>query len=471
MKKQEINKALESVEVLLKEDQSASPQMRAMMRLLVTMIRLLATKLGLHSRNSSTPPSKDPNRPRAQKAKGIRRKPGGQNGHEGTCLQKTENPDRIETIRIDRRTLPADSYVDAGFESRQVIDMEVAKVVTEFRAEVLKNPQGEQFVALFPAEITRPVQCGASVKTQAVYMSQQQLLPYDRVRDYFADQCDIPLSAGSLFNFNQEAFQRLEAFDAIAQQHLMRQELLHADETGINVGGKLVWLHSVSTDKWTLFFAHAKRGGDAVKAMGILESFGGILCHDHWKPYFQLQCQHALCNAHHLRELEWAWEQDAQQWALNMQKLLLDMRHAVEKSGGAVSEEEAQAFRRRYRAILARADGQCPPPDPKTNSGVGRVARSKSRNLLERLRDFEVETLRFLTDPRVPFTNNQSENDIRMTKVQQKISGCFRSFEGARIFCRVRSYLSTCNKNGIAPTEALALLFSGVLPDFIAAVQ
>ncbi len=195
-------------------------------------------------------------------------------------------------------------------------------------------------------------------------MSQQQLLPYDRVRDYFTDQCQIPLSAGSLFNFNQEAFQRLETFELIAQRHLMRQELLHADETGINVNGKLVWLHSVSTGKWTLFFAHAKRGGDAVKAMGILETFGGILCHDHWKPYFQLQCQHALCNAHHLRELEWAWEQDAQHWALNMQKLLLDMRHAVEKAGGAVPEEEAQVFRRRYRAILSRADAEVRLPIP-----------------------------------------------------------------------------------------------------------
>jgi transposase len=473
MRKQDINKALQNVEALLKEDQSASPQMRAMMQLLVTIIHLLAAKLGLDSSNSSTPPSKDPNRPRGakNKAKGVKRKPGGQHGHEGANLKKEEHPDRIETLSIDRRTIPADTYVEAGFEARQVIDMEVVKVVTEFRAEVLENPRGEQFVAQFPADVTRPVQYGGSVKTQAVYMSQQQLLPYDRVRDYFADQCGIPISAGSLFNFNQEAFDRLESFEAIVQRHLMRQELLHADETGINVNGKLLWLHSVSTDKWTLFFPHAKRGGDAVKAMGILEPFRGILCHDHWKPYFQLQCQHALCNAHHLRELEWAWEQDGQEWALKMQELFLDMRHDVEKAGGSVTEEEAQSFRRRYRAILARADEECPPPDPKTHSGRGRVARSKSRNLLERLRDFEVETLRFLTDSRVPFTNNQSENDIRMTKVQQKISGCFRSFEGARIFCRVRSYLSTCNKHGVAPTEALASLFSGTLPNFIASLQ
>jgi transposase len=473
IEKQDIRKALQNVETLLKEDTSVSPQVRAMMQMLITIVHLLAAKLGLNSSNSSTPPSKDPNRQRGAKVRspGVKRKPGGQNGHEGACLQKVEQPDLIEPIRIDRRTIPADTYVEAGFESRQVIDIEVLKVVTEFRAEVLENSRGEQFVAQFPAAVTRPVQYGVSVKAQAVYLSQQQLLPYDRVREYFADQCELPISAGSLFHFNQEAFERLEMFERMVQRHLMRQEVLHADETGINVNGKLFWLHSVSTERWTLFFAHAKRGGDAVKAMGVLEPFRGILCHDHWKPYFQLECEHALCNAHHLRELEWAWEQDAQQWALKMQKLLLDMRHDVEAAGGSVSEEAAQSFRRRYRAILARADEECPPPDPPNKAGVGRVARSKSRNLLERLRNFEAETLRFLTDARVPFTNNQSENDIRMTKVQQKISGCFRSLEGARIFCRVRSYLSTCTKHGIMPTEALDLLFSGTLPDFIAALQ
>jgi transposase len=147
------------------------------------------------------------------------------------------------------------------------------------------------------------------------------------------------------------------------------------------------------------------------------------------------------------------------------------MRYDVEQAGGALSEAAALSFRRRYRAHLARADQECPGPDPNSKSGIGRTARSKSRNLLERLRDFEDETLRFLTDPLVPFTNNQSENDLRMTKVQQKISGCFRSFDGARIFCRVRSYLSCCRKHGLSATDALTTLFAGNLPDFITALQ
>jgi transposase len=466
-----ITSALENVEKLLREDKTASPQMRAMMELLVTVIGLLMGKLGLDSSNSSTPPSKDPNRERGskKKTKGEKRKPGGQNGHDGTNLKKQEHPDRIEPIKIDRRTLPAGPYREAGYEARQVIEMEVLRMVVEFRAEILEDSAGNQFVAEFPFGVTRPVQYGNSVKAQAVYMSQQQLVPYDRVRDYFSDQCGIPISAGSLVNFNKEAFGLLETFEALVRGQLIGQDLLHADETGIRVNGKLLWLHSVSNDQWTMFFPHPRRGGEAMKAMGVLEHFHGILCHDHWKPYFKLDCLHALCNAHHLRELEWASEQDGQRWAQKMQDLLLEIHGAVTKAGGSVGEEAGQRFRRRYRDTLTQGDAECPPP--KVKDKVGRTRRSKSRNLLERLRAFETETLRFMADPRVPFTNNQGENDIRMTKVQQKISGCFRSFEGAQIFCRVRSYLSSCRKHNVAPTAALQNLFCGTLPDFLLKLQ
>ena len=174
------------------------------------------------------------------------------------------------------------------------------------------------------------------------------------------------------------------------------------------------------------FFPHPKRGGEAIDAMGVLGSYKGVLCHDHWKPYFQFNCLHALCNAHHLRELERAAHDDEQKWAAQMQDLLRQMNTATHNAGGCLDPKTAKKFVGRYRALLAKADRECPPPTPKERNGKrGRVARTKSRNLLERLRNFETEVLRFMTDPIVPFTNNQGENDIRMTKVQQKISGCF----------------------------------------------
>jgi len=470
----DVSETLKNVDRTLRQDKSISPQVRAMLDLLVVIINLLVGKLAINSTNSSTPPSQDPHRQRGskRKARGNKRKPGGQNGHPGATLQPEENPDRIEIIEVDRRTLPGGRYRSAGWESRQVIDIEISKVVTEYRAEIVEDIRGHQFIAEFPAGVTRPVQYGNRVKAQAVYMSQHQLVPYDRVRDYFADQCTIPLSVGSLFNFNKEAFGLLETFESMVTRQLIVEPLLHADETGINVNGSCLWLHSVSNDRWTLFFAHANRGGEAMKAMGVLAHFGGTLCHDHWKPYFQFNCLHALCNAHHLRELERAWEQDGQRWAKKMQALLLEMNDATIKAGGCLSEKAAHRLRSRYRNVLTRADKQCPTPLPTDRpTKRGRIAKTKSRNLLERLREFENETLRFLTDPLVPFTNNQSENDIRMTKVQQKISGCFRSFEGAQIFCRVRSYLSTCRKHGLPPTEALQTLFSGRLPDFFANLE
>jgi len=211
---------------------------------------------------------------------------------------------------------------------------------------------------------------------------------------------------------------------------------------------------------------HEKRGIDAMNDMGILPGFKGTLCHDHWKPYFKYDCTHSLCNAHHLRELTRAWEQDDQKWALEIKKLLEMINKEVTDAGGALSPEKSQEYRLKYRDLLKQAEIECPDP-PKPKGKKGRMAKSKSRNLLERLRDFEEDTLRFMDVVNVPFTNNRGENDIRMTKVQQKISGCFRSMDGARIFCRIRGYLSTCRKQGVKSSQALELLFSGKKPDFL----
>jgi transposase len=465
-----ITQTLAKVEDLLGKDGSLSPAARAMFELLVTIIHLLVAKLGLNSSNSSIPPSQDPKRKRGAKPKGNGRKPGGQKGHPGTTLKPVEDPDQTEPIAVDRRTIPPGQYKNAGYEARQVIDIVITRWVIEYRAEILEDAHDRRFVAPFPAGVTRPVQYGQGVKVQAVYTSQQQLIPYDRIRDYFWDQCGIPISPGSIFRFNQEAYTLLEPFESFLVRKLVQQLLLHADETGIHINKTLYWLHCLCNENWTLFFPHAKRGGDAIKAMGVLEHFHGRLGHDHWKTYFQFDCSHFLCNAHHLRELERAWEQDGQRWALKMQLLLLETHDASSQADGCLDQAAAKSFRSRYRNILTRGNTECPVA-VSHNAKRGRAPQSKSRNLLDRLRDFETETLRFMTDPLVPFTNNQCENDLRMTKVQQKISGCFRSFEGAQIFCRVRSYLSTCRKHNIQPTEALQALFEGRLSEIISRLE
>ena len=443
----DVDSSINSVKELLRKEKDLSPALRSALEVLLVLVALLLNRITLNSKNSSKPPSTDPNRKKSSKKGKGDRKPGGQKGHNGTTLEPVDDPDNVSEILVDRRTLPKGSqYREVGHESRQVIDIDISRFVIEYRAQVLEDDQGNRFVASFPEGVSRPVQYGLNLKANAVYMSQYQLIPYDRIRDHFQDQMHIPVSAGSVFNFNKEAYERLAPFEQWAKTELAKAMLMHADETGINIGGKRHWLHCASNASLTWFSPHAKRGTVAMDEIGILPFFKGVLCHDHWKPYYHYECTHALCNAHHLRELERAWEQDQQQWAKKMQVLLIDIAKAVEDAGGCLPPDEAKRWRLRYRRLLKKAETECPPPDESQRKGKrGRLKRSKARNLLERLRDFEQDVLRFMEVESVPFTNNQGENDLRMTKVQQKISGCFRSMDGAKIFCRVRSYLCVAN--------------------------
>ena len=463
----DIQATIEKAHAVVREDKQMSASTKSMFEVLILVITLLVNRLGLNSTNSSKPPSTDPNRKRQAREKSDR-KPGGQKGHVGTTLQRVDNPDRVEEIKVDRSKLPSGQYRQMGFETRQVFDIDISRVVTEYRAQILENETGRQFVAPFPEGVDKAVQYGSGIKAHSVYMSQFQLVPYNRIQDHFSDQIRVPVSEGSIFNFNKEAYQLLEDFENRAKGKLVESDLAHADETGINIGGKRHWLHGLSSDLWTFYYPHEKRGTDAMDEMGVLPGFKGILCHDHWKPYYTYNCTHALCNAHHLRELTRAWEQDGQKWALEMKTFLEATNLKIIDAGGALSADESQKQRREYRALIKKAEIECPEPErPKKKGKRGRIKKTQSRNLLERLRDYENDVLRFMDIVYVPFSNNLAENDIRMTKVQQKISGCFRSFEGAKIFCRVRSYLSTCRKHGIPPTEALRTLFDGKLPDVL----
>lgn len=462
----DIEATIKKAQALVREDKQMSTATKSMFEIMILIISLLANRLNLNSTNSSKPPSSDPNRKKQPKAK-TGGKIGGQKGHVGTTLKKVDDPDEIELIEIDRTKLPPGRYRQVDFESRQVFDIDISRVVTEYRAQILEDDKGNRFVATFPEGVTKAVQYGTGLKAHSVYMSQFQLVPYNRIQDYFADQLHIPISEGSIFNFNKEAFQRLADFENRVKNELIASNQAHADETGINIGGKGRWLHCVSNKEWTHYYPHEKRGTEAMNDIGILSGFKGILCHDHWKPYYKIDCTHALCNAHHLRELTRAWEQDGQKWAKNIKNLLETINRKVTDAGGALAAQESQKYRRKYRALIKNGETECPEPiRPKGKKG--RLKKSKSRNLLERLRDYEQDTLRFMDNELVPFTNNLSESDIRMTKVQQKISGCFRSVDGAHIFCRVRSYLSTCRKQGVKSSLALDLLFNGKLPDFLA---
>jgi transposase len=462
-----VQSAIDNVRKLLAEDKSVTPALRAAIELLISMLSLMAERLiPRNSRNSSVPPSQDPNRPKKAKTP-TGKKPGGQPGHKGAALEPVENPDKVVELKVDRGTLPAGEWKSAGVEKRQVFDVEITRVVTEYQAEILENEEGIRIEASFPPGVTMSAQYGAGVKAQAVYMSVYQMVPCDRIAEQFAGQLGIPLSPGSVCNFKENAYKRLEKFEEWVKKKLIEAYLLHLDETGVNIAGRKAWLHACCTDKYTLLAVHGKRGKEGTDAMDIVSGTDAILLHDGWKPYYRYSGHtHALCNAHHLRELT-AAEEAGHKWAAEMKTLLINANEEVEKAGGMLDETSLKKLHKRYRVILLKGEAACPPAEEKPEGKHGKPKKTKERNLLERLEKYEEDTLRFASDKLVPFTNNQAERDQRMAKVQQKVSGSFRSIEGARFFCRIRSYISTCQKNNFEPLLALTLLFNGHLPAFI----
>lgn len=416
---------------------------------------------GLNSKNSHIPSSKDAFPKKPQKVKGTTKKQGGQNGHQGACLEPRDEVDKVVEISVDRDTLPKDEYINVGFVSRQVIDIMVSTQVTEYRAEVLKNNQGQEFVAPFPEGVTEPIQYGSSVKSMAVYLSKFQLLPLARVESYFQEQFNLSVSKGSISNWCAEAAKKLLEFEEWARGKLLSSPLIHVDETGVKVNADQYWFHSLCTDKVGLFFVHPKRGCEAMDDIGILPFYRGILVHDHWKPYFAYdKCVHGLCNAHHLRELEWSYTEEGQRWAHRMKKFLLQSNDEVKRARGPLPRDRVLTLQEKYQKIIESGYKECPQNEDKK-------AQSKSRNLLTRLYDYEDETLLFLKNPLVPFTNNLVERAHRMMKVQQKISGGFRSLQGGVTYARIHSYLYTSRQHGVNPTEALRLLFEGQMPAFV----
>lgn len=469
VKRTEASTIIQKVTDILENDKTISCSAKIIIKSMIVLVTALVNKLGLNSFNSHQPPSSDPNREKKLQKK-SNTPCGGQKGHIGSTLMPVAEPDVIKPIAIDRQTLPSDeTYTSDGYIARQRVDIEISTIITEYRAESVIDSAGKRYTAAFPKGLTQPIQYGPSVKTKAVYSSVYQLIPYERLCEQFKDGYKIPISKGTIYNFKDEASALLKklGFDKIAKQELSNAALGHVDETSININGKKIWLHNFSNQQWTWHEPHLKRGSQAMDDIGILPMFSGILCHDHWKPYFKYSCEHSLCNAHHLRELLYAHEKDKQEWAETMRVFLLKINKEVDETqNDALSDARLKLLRETYRKILRDGDKECPAIAPKAGT-KRRPKQSKSRNLLERLRDYEKQVLLFMEDPLVPFTNNLGERDIRMSKVQQKISGCFRSIEGAIIYCRIRSYLSTCKKNGMAPYEALTLLFDHQLPKFM----
>jgi len=354
--------------------------------------------------------------------------------------------------------------------SRQVHDLPEIKVrVIEHQIEVKCCPEcGQRNEGEFPVGVNSVVQYGARVKGMMVYLMDAQLLPSERTVELLREVLGLDVSEGTLYNVRTQCFEKLEGVTSQIQQSLLASPVVHFDETGLRVNGKLWWLHVASSSGLTYYFIHPKRGQAAMEEMEILPNYRGKALHDGWSSYaLYTLCGHFLCNAHHLRELQFILERYQQFWAFQMSLLLVTIYVEVEavKVAGqtALSAEQRSAFEARYQAILEEGQRANPPlnvplgtPKPR-----GRPKKTPPQNLLERLGSQQQSVLGFMNDFEVPFDNNQAERDIRMMKLKQKISGSFRSSEGAKVFCRIRGYLSTLRKQGHSVLDALVTLFSG----------
>ncbi len=443
---------------------------------LTARVTELERQVKRNSRNSSQPPAQDGFQKQTKSLRPKSERPvGGQPGHRGATLRLREKPEHIETHAVthcagcgqDLQAQPATHY-----ERRQVFELPVlALTVTEHRSESKTCGHCQtRTQAPFPAGVTNVVQYGPRAQSAAVYLRNYQLLPQARTSELFADLFGHRLSPGTLGAAQQSCAAALVEVEAAIKAGLQAAPVAHFDETGLYVAGQRQWLHVASTPDLTHYATHPKRGAAATTEIGILPHFHGIAVHDAWAPYWQADCQHALCNAHHLRELTALVEQGGQAWAQGLQDLLREIKRTVEaaQSVGAEGLDAAthEAFCTRYQALLTA--GLTHNPAAAAVPGQrGRSKQSKARNLLLRLQQRQTEVLRFMTDFRVPFDNNLAERDLRMMKVQQKISGCFRAVTGAQAFCRIRSYISTVRKRGVNVLAALEQVFTGTpsLPD------
>jgi len=440
------------------------------------VLQELQARLAKSSRNSSKPPSSDGygRVPRTASLRTSGGKPhGGQPGHAGQTLMAVEHPERTVTYEVPicahcQASLQGIEVV--GYEERQVFDIPAIRIeVTAHRAEIKVCPAcGTPSKGTFPDAVTQAVQYGPTVQTWASYFPNYHHMPVERTTEIFEDLVQHRVSEATVLKASEQLDTCIAPSTEAVKEMLRDAEVLHVDESGLRVRGKLHWLHVACTDRLTSYEVHAKRGHEAMDDAGILGEFSGTVVHDHWKPYFQYdECNHALCNAPHLRELRFINQQYQQAWAHDMAELLLEIKAAVEATpepAMRLSPPELAAFEKRYDAVVQAGFEANPAPGPTTEGEKHKRGRPKQPppvNLLIRLRDFKGQVLAFMSDFHVPFDNNQGERDIRMVKVKQKVSGGFRTLEGAKRFGRIRGYLSTARKQAKNVFEAIRDAFDG----------
>lgn len=398
-----------------------------------------------NSGNSSIPPSQD----RFRKTKSTRSKstlkPGGQKGHSGSKLKMVASADSIIIHDVSICTCCGDSLNNnlENYSSRQVFDIPTINIsVTEHRS-IIKHCQncGLKNNGVFPDHINQQTQYGNNIKSLCVYLQNYQMIPFSRCTQLIEDLVGHKISTGSLANFQSKFYDNLNAYSDSIKSLLLNSEVLHGDETGVKINGTNYWMHVLGNSALSYFDCHIKRGKEAMNDIGILPLFKGTLVHDRFSSYFSYECEHSLCNAHILRDLIYVEELFDASWAKCMRKLLV--RAKIKK------DENPVIHQKYYTRVFNKYLSLIRPiiKNYHTKNKLSKTKKTDEERLAFALDKHKLLFLKFIKQPHVPFDNNQAERDLRMIKVKQKVSGCFRSYSYAKYFARIRGYITTLRKN------------------------
>ena len=401
--------------------------------------RLLKYENPKNSTNSSVPPSQDPNRLTRSTRKKTDKKLGGQKGHKGSKLNSVANPDEVIFHDVTQCECCNASLPENGeIKSRQIFDIPKIKIkVTEHRIVIKKCTScGKQNKSEFPEGLVQEAQYGNEIKSLGVYLQNYQMIPYARCVELLFDLTGHRISAGSLANFQVKMYEQLSYFEDEIKRLLLLSQSMHADETGMKVNIVNGWMHVACNKLLSYFGFHLKRGQHAIDDMNIIPLYNGTLVHDRFSSYFKYQCEHSLCNAHILRELLYLQEMKNLKWAEDISNLLTATYHK-QKEGAIFTQENYQSILDKWEKLIA----------PTINSYDKKFKKTKEEKLAFALEKHKHLFLKFIVEEHVPFDNNQAERDLRMIKVKQKISGCFKEQAYAAYFARIRSYISTLKKN------------------------
>ncbi|WP_407538855.1 IS66 family transposase (plasmid) [Deinococcus radiomollis] len=430
---------------------------------LVVEIQELKAQVGADSGTSNVPPSQDkPWKPLSERIK-TGRFPGGQPGHIGKTLEMSAQPDTVIVFPVSGQCACGHSWVDVPIQdvlARQVHDLPETRLhVTEYQVEVKICPHcAQRQQAAFPAAVPGQVQYGPHVHALTTFLNVVHFIPLARTAEIVATLYGSAPSDGTiLLNLNVAA-ERLKDFEAQVKVALLAEPVLYADETGSKVNGKLQWLHILTCASYTLYGHHRSRGYDALVAMGVLPDYRGTLMHDAWRTYLALPMDHALCNAHLLRELRGLHEFFGQEWAGELRRGIQLVYH--QRKTKTLTGDGIVAFKAHFDTLVT-AGLETNPATERTAGQRGRVKQSRARNVALRCQRYKREMLRFLDDDRMPFDNNLAEQGIRMMCGKRKASGGFRSALGGEVFCRIRSYVATLHKQGMNVWDGLVSVFAG----------